>query len=461
MPQITYRLTGGLSREQLDQVRRQSLAVLETIGVEVDHEGIRKHLDDFEGVSIKGKRVCYAGELVETWIERIKHDNLEYSYNRPGPDAWRLVGPYMPQWFLDVDTGQQRYGTPDDLALSAQLMDAYGAYGPAPTHVQTVPEALRQLVTFKTCITHSREVGGYAPAANAFDAEYLCRLGQAARRPPPHGGMEIPISPLRLNHHALALIFDRRGRADQFTGLVYGGGSVPMPGATAPISMAGVLTQALAEALAAYITPKLIDDRIPGYCSFGGFLFDMKTMNTGDFFPESTIYESAVVQVLAHVLDRTFGVAFRHGHLATPADAFRCAFRLAMGALRGARTFLGAGSGAGETFAPHLFVVHADIMRHVKKWMQGLEFADDPQVAFEAIEHGVRGGTYLDHPSTLDYRTIYTEPDLFFKWTEPEALLAEARSKVREVLASHRFELPRDVERDVDDVYAAAVRHGH
>ena len=455
---VKYGLAGGLDERQLEGIKQEALAILESIGVEVDHEGIRKHLADFDGVSIKGKRVHYSGDLVETWIKRIREDNLEYSYNRKTSSDFRLVGPYMPRWFIDVDTGEERYGTPEDLACSAQLMDAYGAYGPSPIHVQTVREELRQLVTFKTCVLNSREIGGWGPAANAFDAEHLCRIGEAAGRRPPYGAMEIPISPLRLNHVELDLIFQRRGSPDQFTGLVFGGGAVPMPGATAPIHVPACLSQGMAEALAAYITPQLIDERVPGYCSFGGFLFDMKRMNTGIFFPESAVYHALKRQLIKHVLDETMGWSFRCGSFRTPGDVFRDGFEAAVAALGGARSFLGAGHGDGESFAPQLFVIAADVVRHVEKFVQGIECVEDMNVTLETVAHGAAHGMYLDHPSTLDYKTIYLEPELLFKCDDVEALHAQARLKVKEVLSEHRFELPADRRRDVEDVYASAVR---
>ncbi|MFH0965281.1 MAG: trimethylamine methyltransferase family protein [Planctomycetota bacterium] len=458
MGKITYALTGGLDQGQLDGIRGEALAILERTGVEVDHEGIRKHLADFEGVEIKGKRVCYSRALVEKWIARIREDNLEYSYNRTDSKAFRLSGPYMARWYIDPENGERRYGTPDDLALSAQLMDAYGAYGPSPMHVQTVRPELRQLVTLKTCLLNSREIGGWGPAADAFDTEYLCRIGEAAGRKPPYGAMEIPISPLKLNHEALSLIFERRGRPNQFTGIVYGGGAVPMPGATAPIRIPGCLVQGLAEAIAAYMTPKLIDERIPGYCSFGGFLFDMKTMNTGMFFPESLVYGCVSRQVIEHVLGRTMGFHFRCGDFERPGDVFRDGFTAAVDALAGARTFLGAGEAPGESFAPHAFVIHADIMRHVEKFVMGLDGGEGEWTTLELIEHGVRSGMYLDHPSALEYRTAYLEPELMFRYENVKELVEGAREKVRETLRAHRFELPAERKRDVEEVYASAVR---
>ena len=75
MSLVRYGLSGGFDEKQLEAIRGEALAILARIGVQVDHEGIRKHLDDFEGVSIRGKRVCYSGDLVEEWIERISQPN--------------------------------------------------------------------------------------------------------------------------------------------------------------------------------------------------------------------------------------------------------------------------------------------------------------------------------------------------------------------------------------------------
>lgn len=457
MSRILYELAGGLSSEHLDRIRDTALQILARIGVEIDHAEIRAYLATLPGVTCHGKRICYAEDLVTGWIERIRADNLEYSYNRPD-NSFRFVGPYMARWYLDPASGDRRYGTPADLVTSVRLMDAFNAYGPSPMHIQTVPEPLRQLATFKTCVLNSREIGGWAPPANAWDAEYLCRLGEAAGRPPPYGCHEIPISPLRLNHVALDMLFRRRNKPNQFVGLVCGGGAVPMPGATAPIRVPACLAQGLAEALAAYITPQLIDERISGYCSFGGFLFDMKQMNPGQFFPESTVYNALIRQLIRQVLGRAMGSSLRSGSFRAPGHVFRAGFQAAVDALGGARTFLGLGAAEEETFSPVLFVLTADIIRHVAKFVQGIECVDDEALMLETIGHGAESGMYLDHPSALEFREIYLEPELFFRHEDPEALFAAAREEVDQVLATHTFQLPEDRQRDVESVYRAAVR---
>ena len=58
-----------------------------------------------------------------------------------------------------------------------------------------------------------------------------------------------------------------------------------MPGATGPLFYPGNLVQGMADALAAYMTPKLVDPEVYGYCSFGGFLFDLRKMEPHTPFP--------------------------------------------------------------------------------------------------------------------------------------------------------------------------------
>ena len=58
----------------------------------------------------------------------------------------------------------------------------------------------------------------------------------------------------------------------------------------------------------------------------------------------------------------------------------------------------------------------------------------------------------------VSYRTAYLEPELFFKYSDRDAMFEAARGKVKQVLADHHFELPADARRDVAEVYAAAVK---
>jgi trimethylamine:corrinoid methyltransferase-like protein len=253
------------------------------------------------------------------------------------------------------------------------------------------------------------------------------------------------------------MIFTRRGRPDQLQGMVLGGGAVPMPGATAPIFVPGCYIQGMAEALAAYITPQLIDPRVQGYCSFGGFLFDLQKATTGSLFPESTLYSALGRQVIEHFLGETMGASIAVGGFDQPAAMLQVGFRAAVDILAGARSFLGIG-GYGDGFCPLAAVIQADLVRHFAKFIAGREFRREPGLTLSTVREGIADGSFLAHPTTLDYRRIYLIPELVFRHTDRKELLTAAREKARQIVAQHDYALPEDVRRDVAAVYDAACK---
>jgi hypothetical protein len=329
-------------------------------------------------------------------------------------------------------------------------------YGPSPLHVQEGPPRLRQLLTFKLSVENSREVDGWGPASDPEEARFMIEMGQAAGRRPPYGGMEIPISPLRLNAELLGALFERRDRGDQLLGVVVGGGAAPMPGATAPLSFPACLSQGLAEGLAAYIVPQLIDPRLIGYCSFGGFLFNLRTMDTfHPYFPESLMYNAMIFQTLQRVLGRTMGFSVRPDFYDNPNKLCQAGYAGAVFALMGARS-VHVSAETGDVFSPLHAVLCADLVRHLGKLVEGLPLRHSPGLARELIEPGLTSGMYTDLESTLSYRELYVAPRLLFRHDDHASLMAAARGEMHRLLAAHSFALPREAQADVDSVFQSA-----
>ncbi len=458
-----YGLTGGLSTDDLKNILEEILGVLRDIGVEVDHAEVLALLAGKKGITVKGKRVCFDPGLVKEFIPQIKAQNAEYSYNRKGSDRFRMVGPYMSRYYVGIDTGDVHLATREECVQAVKLCDTYDMYGSSPVHLQEIPVHLRQLATEKICLENSREIGGFCFADNIRETEFLCRMGRAAGRKPPYCAMEIPISPLRLNHTCLDIIYRNRDRQYNLDGICLGGGAAPMPGASAPIFYPAMLVQGMAEALAAYITPKLIDPEVYGYCSFGGFLFDLKTMQISKPFPESVLYNMASGQVIHYVLGETFGICLS-GSLENREDIFRTAFAAGLGIAAGATTVLGIGgdssgaAGAKDIFNPVQAVIQADIVRHCERFARGFPYHEEKGISRQVIEEGIFTGmpnSFLDHETTLGYREIYLDPELFFKYSGAE-LTNKAREVAKKRIAEHAFALPADKQEAIEAIYREA-----
>jgi len=454
---LQFRMDGGFTEAELQGIKEDALGLLSDVGVRIDHEGILKFLEAQRGLTRSGNRIRLSRDLVEEWLPVIRQKNYEYSYNR-SDDAWRLVTPYMAAQFRDPAGGAVRPATTEDQRLCVKLGEVLGMYGPEPLHVQEGPVEIRQLLSFKIALEHSREIGGWAPAMNPVETRFMIEMGQAAGRKPPYGCMEIPISPLRLNAELLAMLFERRERQDQLIGIVVGGGAAPMPGATAPLSFPACLSQGLAEALAAYIIPQVIDRRLLGYCSFGGFLFNLRTMDTfHPYFPESLMYGAMLRQVLQYTLGRKFGHWFKPDFYANPGKLYQVGFAGATDALLGARS-IHVGAEKGDVLSPLNMVIAADLLRHMRKYVEGLPLVHSATLTRELIEPGLESGMYTDLESTLNYRELYVNPRLLFQHDSHEALMAAAREEMNRLLALHDFALPREAQAEMEKVFASAQK---
>lgn len=449
-----YRLETTLTDTEADSIVDDALALLEHTGMMVDHDGLLDWLAGQPGVTVAQRRIRLSGQLVGDWLPEIHRHNLCYSFNRPD-DTWLLVPPYMASAYRDPVTLEVRRPTAAGLALSARLCHALGMAGPSPLHLQEGPETVRQLRTWRVMVENTTTVGGWGPVASVPEAQAMIEVGTAAGREPPYACMEIPISPMRLNVELLSMLFQRRDREDQLVGIVVGGGAVPMPGATAPLAFPAAVSQALAEALGAYIIARTVDPRLHGYASLGGFLFNLRTMDTfHPYFPESLLVRSLIRDVSRRALGRTPGLFFKPDFYTNPGKLLQMGTRAAIDVLSGARS-VHVGAEIGDVFCPLNAVIAADYLRHLQKLVEGLPMSRATSTD-ALVAEGLDDGMYLDKPSTLNYRALYTPPGLLFAHDDHASLMSAARKRMNELLGQPGYRLPEEARRRVDTICTQA-----
>jgi trimethylamine:corrinoid methyltransferase-like protein len=451
-----YCLKGGFAKKELCAIKDDALNLLADIGVRIDHEGILAFLDSLKGVTRSGNRVRLTRDLVEEWLLQIREENYCYSYNRLD-NIWRLVPPYMAANYRNPETNEIKPATIADQRICVKLCDALGMYGPSPLHVQEGPDKIRQLQTFKLAVENSSELGGWGPAVNVEEIRFIIAMGKAAGRKPPYACMEVPISPLHLNSEQLRMIFEQREN-EQLFGVVVGGGAVPMPGATAPLSFPACISQGLADAISAYIIGQLIDPRLPGYCSFGGFLINLRTMDTfHPYFPETLMYNGMIAQVAEHVFGRKPGHFFKPDFYDNPGKIYQMGFTAAVDIMRGARS-IHLGAETGDVFSPLNAIICMDIVRHLRKFVEGMPLEHSSSLTRELIEPGLGSGMYTDQESTLNYRKLYVDPHLIFRHDDHASLMAAAREEMIRLVDGHKFSLPETVQNEIDEIFLEAQK---
>jgi len=454
-----FEITGGLTGEQLKLILDDTHQLLDEVGLEIDHPGLLEELAGHDGVTVRDKRVCYAPELVERARTRVPEEDTNYACSRAGDDTFRVVPPFSPFDVIDFDSGEKRPAEERDVTDGARLYDAFDVTGPPHVHIAGMDQKTAQMHIAKLCAENSRGVGNWSAAFNYEQAAAIRDMYLAAgREGEPAVAFQMTHSPLRLDAYFLDIVMRLRDSENGTRGIAIGGGSMPLPGVSAPIHWRAAAAQGLAECLGGWITAKLIDPDIRPYASFLIWAPDLSTCTWSPTTPESKLFQLLNQQAMQELLGLSMYVSV--GDLSA----------MCLAALEGTRVFEAAGLCEGCFSTAHI-PIDLEKLNFVETVASGMDMPDEPGLAARIVKETFPETTFLAHPSSLDYRTLTWQPQIFTGRTPAELsglldapsdeLLADAREIARERIAANEFTLSDDARREVDRIYqrgVAAVR---
>lgn len=461
MPEIHYRLAGGLTPEQIERLHREALGLIERVGLRVDHAPTLRRLAGQSGVTIAGTQVRFRADLVERAIRA-----QQYPDRLTDRDFAINAGAYELN-VTDLETGAIRPSTYQDLVDLTKLAHSYGMYGSAPVRPLDLPPLLQELAMYKVSWEYSdRRPGGIFdanPMSTVEAASYIHEMAQAAGKDFAIGLWII--SPFVATTEQLELIEHFQGKR-----VPLWVATMPVAGTTAPIFLPGAYVQSIAELLAGLTLIHLLADGAPVHCSIidsiRAYPFDMRYAAFVYGSPEDLL--ATLIQAQ---LNARYGIPLVAKSLLTTSkqpDAHAAAEKAAhtlAAAFAGARIFTCAGLLAvDEVFSAEQLVIDHEIVQHVRRVCQGFEFSDET-LAVPAIEEVGVGGNFLGHDTTIaHYRSATWEPDLFRhttlrQWQERGSpdLAAQARQVARERIAQQDYVLEADRRRELDRIYRRAA----
>ncbi len=457
MERIQYKISGGLSPEAIERIAADAFALLESVGVRIDNDDVLAELSRRQGVSVREGRAFYGPELVERFIEWVQKDNAEYMLNIPGRDAPLVRGPFLCTRVWEQQAGRARMAKVEDLARASRLMDSFDAEGVPAVHPQDVDSRLRQVVTAKVAYENSRAMGGFMLAGSVDEAEILCRMGQAAGRCGVHVCLQIPHSPLRLDGPSLGIILDMARARRTPAGVAVGGGAMPLAGAAAPLLPPGFLAQGLAEALAAYGTGKLLNEKVRGYCSVFPGTFDMRSSGMAMASPEAVLLWLAVRQLHEHFFGQAVGGDFAcMGKVYDAQAAAEKTAAVVTAVLSGATTFVNLGmTPMDEVFHFEGAIIDMEILDYAWRLRRGIGWEETPTV--DIVREAERDGTFLMHTTTMRFREELWSPSLFTReglssWMAAgsPALLERAAAAASDRIEANDYHPEPDVARELE-----------
>ena len=469
------------TEDALDAIHLASLDVLERTGVRIHHgETILKMLKD-KGCTVDFEKgvVLFPSYLVEEAVKKTPKTFVMYGRN-PKYDC-KLDGRHI--YFttdtettntVDLSTGEWRPSTMDDLEKLTRVTDALESYA-AGGHLTTSldkPNNVRCLHDYAAALNNIEKPCGwsvYPPELAMQLTDYQLEIAIAAtgsekklrERPLGDGGF-CTESPLKFEgrYVEIALKLAKLGFPCSVA-------SMPLGGATAPVTLAGSLVMTNAEILSGVCTIQLAS---PGASTSVHYLMGNLDMKTGLWGqgPEEGLLCAGAVEVARYY---GFRVAVNGFNSASKMSGAQTSYEKAMSTLlpvlAGADVVYGAGSLEGGMVASfEELVMDDEICRAVLKAVQGIE-VNDETLAVDVIDKVGPGGHFLAEKHTLKH----FKEELFFPelsdrssydaWKKAggKSLVKRARERAEEILKDHwPTPLDKDVQTEISETIRRAER---
>lgn len=401
-----------LSDEELWDIHCASLDTLENVGVDVRDEQAREAFLHVGARIDSSNRTRIPAGVVKAALARSAPVVL--LHGREGRRPLRIGGSRVcfgtcgyPTSVLDWNTGDIRPALLSDLEEAARLTDVLDNidFIMPPLSPEDVPETHVDRYQWMACLLNTRK-----PIVNqCYDAagfrDFLAMASEVAggQEQLQHEPFVAPLvcitSPLTLRRDACEIIM---GSAELSLPLFVLGG--PMAGATAPSTLAGSLTIANAEVLAALVLAKAVDDAAPFIYASWARTLDMKYANVTLGAPEFAMLRVASAQ-LAHM----YGLPCGGGGLLTDSqlpDAQAGYEKLGtalLPALAGLNMICGAAAYGGElVLSLEGFIIDDEVIGWVKRVLDGFR-VDEERLALDLIAGQGPGGHFIQEDHTFDY----------------------------------------------------------
>ena len=446
-----YRL---FNQEQIEEIHRASLEILETNGIRVPHQEAIQLLQQ-NGCRIKdGEIVIFPNWLVEECI-RSAPSRITI-YDRQGGEAMRLEG--RNNYFgtgtdllrtIDLDTGHARTSCLQDVINAARIADAcadvdFIASFALPSDVPTNAMYVRCV---KAMLENSAKPIFFT-AAGKQDLEFILQMAAVVA-----GGEEFlrekpflihysePTAPLSHSYGAINKLFLC---AEKSIPICYTAGDIL--GGSAPVTLAGGIVQANAENLSGIVLHQLKKKGAPIISGFAVVPMDMRTTTFSYGAPDWRLTNSAFADLYHFYGIPMWSTVGSDAHCLDEQASMEHAIGTLMAALDGANLIHDIGYlGQGLLGSPASIIMSDEIVSYVKRILRGFEM-DREHLAVDLIKKIGPGGNYLAEKHTVKhFRTELWQPKHLNRdnpetWQEKGALRYgdRVRQKAIDILATHQ-----------------------
>ncbi len=453
-----------LSQTQIEQLHKASLNLLEDVGVKVDNPEVHKRLcmagamGDVDGVTVRMPRELVA-ESIAMAPRNIKLADRRGGVAEVGTDGGTVF------WggnSLCIARGRERKEMDStDLAEYTRLLDALpNVHGVVGASLCDYPPKVRDFVGFRilteNSTKHARPVifSSDGPRAIIEMAEVLAEGTPLRERPIVSFGYSI-VSPFHWGPAAMDLFLATSGY-----GLPMMVNAEPLAGGTSPVTLAGALAQANAEALSGIVILQVLEPGRPCVFNLGfAHMLDMKSaLATSGQVQDGLIAAAGAEIARYHRLPSASWISSDNS-VCDEQSVLEKATTGMLHALGGVNIIWGIGQLETEfTLSPEQAVIDNELAGIFLRAQRGIEVSAET-IAEEVIRDCARTGDFLGHEHTL---THFREEHLGSELLAPQrrevwlasggkTLGERAAAKVQEILA-------RPKERTMTDAQSKELR---
>jgi len=458
-----------LGEKGVKQIHQATLRLLAETGIVLTHPGARELLLD-NGARVTRDRVLLPAELVENCVaQRPAVVRLQ------GRDPEKAIELCSGSWYahnvggvpnvFEPGSGTRRPATRADVAQAARLLDALpnvSSVTPLFTP-QDVPSGLTLWMTYDTLVNTTKPIR--APGMQT--AREVKALAEMVRIACPDGAVTVgisPISPLTFPDDTVEAMLEAARQ-----GLILGPLPCPIMGATAPMSIAGGLTQQNAEVLTSIVLAQLANPGLPIIYKGRLSVMDARTGLSVWGNPEIGLVSAATVEIGHHygIPVDVYGLS-TNAHTLDIQNGYERAFSALLPVLAGADEISGVGEmdgGVNSSLAQ--MIIDDEILSSVGRIRRGFE-VDEKALAIDVIARIMDGSrNFLAEKHTVRYlrggevlRTKLAGRNSWAEWetTGRPEIVKRAEKKALELLADHKVEpLSEDQETALREVIRATT----
>ena len=452
-PRVTW-FTAQARKKIVEEAKR----LLEEVGVFVENDEALSLLDG-AGARIERneRRARIPADLVDKALQSAPSKITVY--NRDGESAMELGGDRIhfnpgsaALRIYDAKTGRARTPVTADLVRFVTLTDALPGYAAQSTGLVSgdVPQEIQDRYRLYIALTHSPKpvvTGTFRVDAFKVMHEMLAAVaGDAEKlREKPNAIFDCcPSPPLKWSDlTAQALIDCAR------TGIVAELISMPLTGATSPVTLAGAVTQHCAESLSGVVIHQLAAPGAPIVYGGSPACFDMRKGTTPMGAIETMMIDGAYAEIGKHLgLPVQAYMALSDSKVVDYQAGMETAMGAIVAALSGINNISGPGMLDFESCQSlEKLVLDNEICGMALRLASGIELRDDPIVSSELMREGIERKSFLSLAHTLKWfrKEAYFPGDVIDRstldeWQKEGAKDAARRSaeRVEKILATHR-----------------------